>query len=51
LQERLQPRLVLKGGTAVLKGVIFGGDPGRHPEVAMDLERMPEPDGAMPTDT
>ena len=34
-----------------LKGVIFGGDPGRHPEVAVDLERMPEPDGAMPTDT
>ena len=34
-----------------LKGVIFGGDPGRHPEVAVDLERMAEPDGAMPTDT
>ena len=26
-------------------------DPGRHPEVAVDLERMPEPDGAMATDT
>ena len=26
-----------------LKGVIFGGDHGRQPQVAVDLERMPEP--------
>ena len=26
-----------------LKGIIFGGDPGRQPQVAVDLERMPEP--------
>ena len=26
-----------------LKGVIFGGDPGHQPRVAVDLERMPKP--------
>lgn len=29
-----------------LKGVIFGGDPGQQPQVAVDLERIPEPDPA-----
>jgi transglutaminase-like putative cysteine protease len=31
---------------APLKGVIFGGDPGHQPRVAVDMERLPEPDTA-----
>jgi transglutaminase-like putative cysteine protease len=29
-----------------LKGVIFGGDPGHHPQVSVDMQRLPEPDAA-----
>ena len=31
---------------APLKGVIFGGDPGQHPLVSVDMERLPETDPA-----
>jgi transglutaminase-like putative cysteine protease len=34
---------------APLKGVIFGGDPGHLPRVAVDMERLPETDPASET--
>lgn len=30
------------GDVTPLKGVIFGGDPGHHPRVSVDMERLPE---------